>query len=246
MALARDTRRNLDLDTLGPTVTMLGARHIGKLTAGILVALAMFGSASPSVAEQLSAEPEVVEVTVGQHRYAIPNSYILAVRRDPKDDSVRRVMMQALWPGLEPFGMEIVNLRGKDMSTQEFISRHVTINLEATPRRSSRFLEGGSIQRHLREDGPFGLSKYTKGTRRTFVASEPAYVTPTGRPLVLTCDKLLENVKKHFKNAAPICRTSYPFAEGAEGVYYLYYFVNLAHWREIDGAIRSLFRSFQY
>ena len=90
---------------------MPGARHIGKLAASILVALALFGAASPSVAEQHSADPEVVEVTVGTHRYAIPKSYILAVRRDPKDDSVRRVMMQALWPGLEPFGLEIVNLR---------------------------------------------------------------------------------------------------------------------------------------
>ena len=84
-----------------------------------------------------------------------------------------------------------------------------------------------------------------RGIFRTFVASEPAYLTPTGRPLVLSCDKLLENVKKQFKNAAPICRTAYPFAEGAEGVYYLYYYVNLVHWREIDGAIRKLIRSFQ-
>ncbi len=205
----------------------------------------MFGAASPSVAAQPSADPEVVEVTVGEHRYAVPRSYILAVRRDPKDGSVRRVMMQALWPGLEPFGMEIVNLRAEHMSTQELIRRHVTINLEATPRRSSRFLKSGWIRDHLREDGPFGLTKYTIGVFRKFVASEPAYLTPTGRPLVLSCKKLLEGVKKRIKNATPMCITSYPFAEGAEGVYYLYYFVNLAHWREIDGAIRSLIRSFQ-
>ena len=215
----------------------------------LIVALAVpgyfYGAASPSVAEQHSADPEVVEVTVGTHRYAIPKSYILAVRRDPKDDSVRRVMMQALWPGLEPFGMEIVNVRAEHMSTQEFINRHVFISLEATPRRSSRFLEGVSNRRFLREDGPFELTRYTKEFWRKFVASEPTYETPTGRPLVLSCTKLLENVKKSFKNAAPMCITSYPFAEGIEGVYYRYYFVNLAHWREIDGAIRSLIHSFQ-
>ena len=153
-------------------------------------------------------------------------------------------MMQALWPGLEPFGLEIVNVRAEHMSTQEFIGRHVFISLEASPRSLSNFVNIVEARNLVGEDGPFGLTRYWSPFR-TFVASEPAYVTPTGRPLVLLCSKLPKSVKKQFKNATPMCITSYPFAEGAEGVYYRYYFVNLAHWREIDSAIRSLIRSFQ-
>jgi hypothetical protein len=226
----------------------------GRIGAGIfpcLLAIVVFSvfeltAASPAVAaEKTDGKAKVVEVTVGSNHYAIPSSYILAVRRDKEDGPVTRVMMRALLPDLDPNGMELIKDVAEKMTVEEFIERHIFISLESNPRQSSRFLEGSIRDRRQREETSIGLTKYTLGPLRTFVTTEPAHSTPLGKPFVIGCPKLPKGAKKNFKHATPVCSTSYPFAEKAEGVYYRYYIVNLPKWREIDLAVRALLKSFQ-
>ena len=207
----------------------------------LLIALAAsLWHAVPRAGDRFS--PDLVEVEIGGG-YLIPRNYI--VNNAPSAEDPELVTMRALWPGLEPLTEANAHLWERRLA-----ERQIHIAILERPRDGHRQLLG--LIRNLRllldlelkpEPNDFGLMRYSYRLQRRFVPIETSYRAPDGSPVVLKCNDATESVKRNFA-FEQICIVEYQLRDGA-GLYYRFFMVNLAQWREIDQAVRGLVDGFR-
>ena len=93
----------------------------------------------------------------------------------------------------------------------------------------------------------YGLVEYKSPTLpRSWLLTPDAdtYTDPVGQPLALSCSSCF-NDHANRPNVAPLVMVDYALFDGAEGVHYNFFFVNIAEWRKIDGTIRDLVDGFR-
>ena len=224
---------------------------VGLAAAGLL---ALHALAASLVLSGDPADPErareLVHLRVGSHAYAIPRGYISAIRRG-EDGEVTRVMMRGIWPEMDP--LSAADSRNWQRRHPE---RQIIFHLAARPRLGHKRVAAHRTRlKSSHEQYRYGLVRYISPILRSHWLLMPAaetYTDPTGRPLGLLC---LSCPKKYSENSMinpevrkilePYVHVDYALFEGAEGIHYRYFFVNIAEWREIDGTIRDLVDGFR-
>ena len=214
---------------------------LGFCLAAVAVAFAADGTDCSST--------ELVEVDIGDQRFAIPRPYIARIARE-SDGSIQFVRLSVLWPSLEPLTHENKHLWTPDLPGRQTID----IGILSRPRDGysvlQRAIELGLLDRRV-EPGPFGLDKYEKDlpearrTMRYFTSTDEAYFTPVRMPIVFDCrDHFTWDAHRHMK-LEPTCETNYSLEDGGAGLYYRFYRKNLESWLALDTAIRKLVSSFR-
>jgi hypothetical protein len=81
-------------------------------------------------------------------------------------------------------------------------------------------------------------------TARRYVSADADVRTPSGDPIVFSCDDHFSWDAQESMDLEPICDVDYILPPDV-GLTYWFYRENLQSWREIDGAIRELVQSFR-
>jgi hypothetical protein len=202
----------------------------------LLVAIAREGGRSP--ADWFSPEP--LEVRVGGSLYAVPRNYLVHVAENTFSRTPEIVVvLRALWPELEPLRHDNAHFWERRQP-----ERQIHIGLLVPPRDGYGSLQGFVQLRGARpEPAGFGLTRYRSGLEEFYVAEGSELRRPDGVPIVLKCPDESEKTRSLFE-VERICIVEYPLSDGV-GLHYRFFMINLAHWREIDRAVRSLVGGFR-
>lgn len=185
-------------------------------------------------------DTRLIDVTIGDG-YQIPRNYLRKINTSANDGRQTMAIMDVLWPGLEPRTPENERYRKR-----RHPKKWVTIHINDQPAEGYKMLQNAIRMGSAPADfmpADHGLVLHAKGRIRRFVVTDPAYRTPSGLPLVISCPDTWEETKQRF-DVAYICTVDYRLKDGA-GLYYRFFMVNLEHWREIDRAIRELIQYFR-
>ena len=181
-------------------------------------------------------------VELGERGYVIPRNYIQKITYLAPGRPLERVVMRLLWPGLEPLTQE-----NRHHWKRREPDKQITVHIVRRGRDGYRGLQGGIdeglFRRHSSAYELHGLVMYRWNYYRRFLSTDTDFLTPNGTPLVFTCNDTDDETKARF-DFEPICRVEYWLSDGV-GLYYRFFMVNLAQWREIDTAVRALVDSFR-
>ena len=182
--------------------------------------------------------PEPVEVRIGNSVYAIPRNYLLYVST-AIDGKTANIVMQALWPGLEPLREDNAHLWDRRRP-----ERQIHFLLMRQARDGYRQLQGLAELRKIEpERVEFGLARYRSHLVEYYAVDDLPRHRPDGKPIALKCFDFPERTKVRFE-VERNCIVEYPLDDGV-GLHYRFFMVNLEHWREIDIAVRALVDGFR-
>ena len=219
-----------------------------RLSILALTTLLSFAAASlsdePASTTELGDDPfatEPVLVEIGERGYVIPRNYIQKITYLAPGQPQERVVLRVLWPGLEPLTQE-----NRHHWKRREPDRQIKIHI--VRRGTDGFVRlQNAIKHRLVEPMPvpyeFGLRKYQRKINRRFTASDNTVTVPEGNPIVLECNDATKKTKELFQ-FEPLCKVYYRLTDNA-WLHYRFFMVNLAQWREIDTAVRTLVDSFR-
>jgi hypothetical protein len=199
-----------------------------------------------------------VSINIGNPGYLIPRNFISRIAWRESQDNHEHVVLQALWPGMEPRTKENerqwryyddVGVRVADWNAE----REIRIVLTPPGRRASDGYNGfkNAIRLGLVDQAPgkekYGLTPYPRkgGVFPTsyHVAESTAYLSPQNTPMVLKCKQATQGIMGLF----PVnmsCEVAYVLTDGS-GLHYEFYASSLEGWKERDIAVRKLVESFR-
>ena len=201
-------------------------------------------SGEPVPTTELSDDPfatEPVLVELGERGYVIPRNYIQKITYLAPGRPLERVVMRLLWPGLEPLTQENRH-HWKRREPDKQITVHIVRRGTDGFVRLQNAIEFELVN-PVPENYLHGLNKYHRKLRRLFTPAENNHTTVEGNPLVFKCNDATTRTKDLF-DFEPLCQVDYRLSDGA-WLYYRFFMVNLAQWREIDTAVRALVDSFR-
>lgn len=199
-----------------------------------------------------------VSINIGDPAYLIPRNFISRISWQGFQDNHQHVVLQALWPGMEPRTNENerewryyddVGVRVADWNAE----REIRIVLTPPGRRASDGYKGfkNAVRLGLVDQAPGkekdGLTPYLgKGgvyPTTYYVTESTAYPAPLNTPIVLKCKQTTQGIMDLF----PVnirCEVAYVLSDGI-GLHYQFYASSLEGWRERDIAVRQLVESFR-
>ena len=239
------------LNWLGSGRNLIRASLIATIFAVCWVALDRCSTAGRSVSgDPFSTEP--VQINIGEEGYAVPRNYLSYVRRSTTDGRDMTAVLHVLWPGLEPRSPENAHLWQRRHPTRQV---RILINdsrVEGYEQLQNALFNASRSGIPFEKNGEptsFELLEYLRVTpsgrsSRYLVSDGPAYLTPSGNPIMIDCSDHTTDEAKEIFDVEILCTVDYRLEDGAM-LHFTFFLVNLEHWREIDLSVRTLVDSFR-
>ena len=199
-----------------------------------------FAPGPPGLGEELPEPTDAtrpVSLAVGSTRFRIPANYVLLTSAR-RGGALREVALAAMLPRLDGYSLA----SAKDFAGHAPDSPIVTLKIRSG---SAPLSEAERLDRIYRlqvedpqgERQADGLTRFSFRQESGYRGQELFTGAIDGQPIVILCDRLAADTP------APNCLRDVPFGNGL-GLSYRFKRAHLAHWREIDCAVRGLVNGF--